>query len=243
MITFDSLPLAPKASRAARAHLGLSQKKAAEESGLDINTIKRFEVGNYVPKTDFLEKFRSFVEGQGYQFSDAVKPGTRAKETGIVFPAAVVGEPSENQGSPSDNRFMAASFHHMRIALTDETEMGHVLDMIEDNEEKAQELLRRPIETGLFGGFTDNTDTRHAEAMRYLAENGTLFAKLFGRAIGGRPASDVLDGSKSKLGTHAELMHSVQADAHLAAAGNNDAKERRRARKPAESLSEALGLG
>lgn len=243
MIDFSSLPLDPENARAARNYFGMSQAKAADESGLPVNKIKRFESGNYEPNVEFLRDFRSFFERRGYQFPDAVKPGARAKETGMVFPAAMVGETAENQGSPSSNRPKAASFHHMRIALTDETEMGHVLDMIEDNEEKAQELLRRPIETGLFGGFTAGTEARHAEAMRHLAENGTLFAKLFGRPIGGKPAPDVLDGSKSKLGTHAELMHSVQADAHLAASGNVDAKERRRARKPADSLSAALGLG
>lgn len=244
MITFTSLPLAPEDSRAARAHLGLSQKRAAEESGLDINTIKRFEVGNYVPKTTFLEKFRAFFEGQGYQFPDAVKPGTRAKETGLVFPAAVVGEPAENQGSPSDNRPKAASFHHMRIALTDETEMGRILDQIEANEDRTEELLRHPVETSVFGlsagSITESSQAVHAEALKLLAENGTLFARLFGRQIGGKPKPGVLNGT-AKPEKHADLLHKQQAGMHLAMGGDRDAQAKsKQERKTATSLTSAI---
>lgn len=240
MFDFSSLPIAPENARAARNYLGMSQAKAADESGLPAHKIKRFEAGNYIPDVEFLRDLRSFFEGLGYQFPDTVKPGTRAKETGLVFPAAVVGETAENQGSPRGNRLKQASFHHMRIALTDDAEMGRVLDLIDDNEERAEELLRQPIETALFGGLNEASQAKHAEALKLLAENGGLFARLFGRMVGGAPKPGVLDGT-TKPEKQADLLHQRQADTHLAASGDREAQQRRQqARKPATTLLSAI---
>ena len=238
-INFQDLPLTDDQARAARNYFGWPQAKAAEEGGLSLNKLKRFESGNYVPDPEFLQSLRDFYERRGYKFDDTPAPGAKAKEKGLVFPAGVVGESDEEPRSGA--RTARASFHHMRISLTDEGEMGRVLDMIEDNETEARRLLGAPVETGLFGGLTEGTQTRHAHALRLLAENGVLFAKLFGRCVGGAPAEDVIAGKK-KPDTHAELLHRVCADAHLASRGDLDAKERHKVKKPANSLTAALGL-
>lgn len=240
-INFDSLPIAPEDARAARNYLGLSQAKAADESGLPVHKIKRFEAGNYIPDEAFLKDLRAFFEGRGYDFQDTQKPGQNARGTGQVFPAGVVGETKEDQGAPGPTRPQRASFHHMRIAVTDQDEMGRMLDLIEANEEKVHALLAPKVDSGLFGGLAEATEKRHAQVIRMLADNGVMFAKLFGRDIGGAPKPDVLSGKK-KPETGAELLHSVQADMHLTASGDHDAKERQKAQKPAASVLDAIGL-
>ncbi|CAD5374692.1 conserved hypothetical protein [Rubrivivax sp. A210] len=240
MFDFSALPLTPDNARAARNYLGFSQAKAAEESGLPSHKIKRFEAGNYIPDEAFLNDLRGFFEARGYQFQDTQKPGAKAKGSGQVFPAGVVGETAENQGVPRVSSPQRASFHHMRIAITDEAAMGRILDLIDENEEKAQELLSQPVESGLFGGLTDTCQGRHGEALALLAENGRLFGMLFGRKVGGDPRPGLLDGSE-RPATHADLMHKRQADAsRFALAGAADAKARKKSRKTPETLFAAI---
>jgi transcriptional regulator with XRE-family HTH domain len=243
-INFDNLPLNSDQARAARNYFGWPQAKAAEESGLPVHKLKRFESGNYIPDSEFLEALRAFYEKRGYVFDDTPAPGAKAKSNGQVFPGGVVGDTHQDTAGikPYRDRAGAAKVHHMRIALQDEGEIGRVLDLIEENEEKAADLVRTPIKTGFFG-LSDETQAKHAEAVRLLAENGTLFAKLFGREIAGKPTADSLKASKEKPTTTGDLLHSLQSDAHLTAGGDPDAKDRRKARKPAENVAQALGLG
>lgn len=242
-INFENLPLSSDQARASRNYFGWPQAKAAEESGLPLHKLKRFESGNYIPDTDFLEALRSFYEKRGYQFDDTPIPGAKAKSAGQVFPGGVVGDPAESEGAAKlyRQRAGAAQVHHMRIALQNEDEIGRVLDLIESNEEQAAVLVRTPIKTGIFG-LSDETEVKHAEAVRLLAENGALFAKLFGRDVAGKATAESLKVSKEKPKTTGDLLHRLHADAHLVAGGDTDAKDRRKARKPAESIGQALGL-
>jgi transcriptional regulator with XRE-family HTH domain len=244
LINFHSLPLTPEQARGARNYFGWTQSKAAEESALPINKIKRFEAGNYVPDLDFLNALRAFYEKSGFMFEDTPAPGANAKSTGQVFPGGVVGDTTDAPAETKHyrDRTGAAHVHHMRIALQDEGEMGRALDLIEDNEAKVTTLLHNPVKPGLFFGIAEETQAHHAEAVRLLAENGMLFARLFGRDIGGRPTADTLKSSKGNPATTRDLLHNLQADTHLVAAGDLDAKERRSTRKPANNISQALGL-
>lgn len=237
-INFENLPITSDQARAARNYFGWPQAKAAEESGLPLHKLKRFEAGNFIPDTEFLTDLRAFFEKRAYRFDDTPQPGANAKETGMVFPAGVVGEPEENHGVPQGNRALKSSFHHMRISLTD-PEMGHVLDLIELNEEKVKGLLKEPVTTGIFEGFSDKTEAQHGEMLKLLAANGLLFAKLFGRELGGKPTPQILSGAE-KPKTQASLLHRVHADTHLAATGDAEAHERIKARKPAQSLTSAI---
>lgn len=243
-INYENLALSSDEARAARNYFGWPQAKAAEESGLPLHKIKRFESGNYIPDAEFLENLRAFYEKRGYVFDDTPAPGASAKQAGEVFPAGVVGADDAGQVSESkryQDRTGTAKVHHMRIALTDEGAMGRTLDLIEENEERLAELLRQPVKPGAFYGLADETEAAHAEAVRLLAENGMLFAKLMGRDIGGTPKADTLQRTL-KPSTTGELLHTLHADAHLAVTGDTEAKDRRKARKPASSISAALGL-
>jgi len=183
------------------------------------------------------------IDDRPYTFEDTPQPGERAKSAGKVFPGGVVGDTDDATGEPRAYRDRAASakVHHMRIALQEGDEIGRILDLIEENEEKASELVRAPVEFSMFS-LSGDTEAKHAEVVRLLAENGTLFAKLFGRDIGGKPTPASLSASKAEPKTTGDLLHSMQADAHLVAAGDAEAKDRRKARKPATSIAKALGL-
>jgi len=244
MFDIHDAPLTQKQARTARAYLGLTQAKTAEESGLRIDKLKRFEAGfgksgAYVPDLQFLRDLRAFYEARGYAFEDTPAPGANAKQSGLVFPGGVVASAAEEEASGT--RPVKTALHHMRIALSDEDEMGHVLDLIDENEADAMALLRAPVETSFFGGLTEASEARHARAMKLLAENGVLFARLFGRDIGGTATKDVLTGTK-RPENHAELLQRANADVHLAAAGDRDARERHKASGLADSVLGALGL-
>ena len=92
MIDFSELALSPNESRAARNYLGMSQAQAATKSNLPGHKLKRFESGNYVPDSEFLQSLREFFEGEGYNFHDEDAPGAKAKARGDIFQAGVVGE-------------------------------------------------------------------------------------------------------------------------------------------------------
>lgn len=242
-IDLENLPLTSDQARAARNYFAWSQAKAADESGLPLHKLKRFEAGNgkggvYTPDIEFLSTLRAFYERQGFHFDDTEEPGAGAKKSGLVFPAGVVGGTKENYGVTGAVRPVRASFHHMRIALA-EPEMGHVLDLIEQNEEQATRLLAEPVEAGLLDRFSDKTEAMHGEVTRLMAANGMLFAKLFGRDVGGKPTPADLDGSE-KIKTQAQLMHRVHADTHMAASGDSEAKDRLVTRKPARTLASAI---
>jgi transcriptional regulator with XRE-family HTH domain len=241
-INFENLPLSSDQARAARNYFGWPQAKAAEESGLPLHKIKRFESGNYIPDADFLEALRSFYEKRGYQFSDTPAPGASAKRAGQVFPAGVVGDDGSPAPDAKNYRTGSVNVHHMRIAIQDEGEMGRTLDLIEANEDRVSELLKMPIKSGIWAPVSEDSQAQHAEAVRLLAENGALFARLFGRDIGGKPTPESLKTSQTKPATTRDLLHSLHADAHLAVVGDSEAKDRLKARKPAASVAQALGL-
>ncbi len=181
MINFSNLPLTPDSARAARNYCGFNQMQAAEQAELPAHKIKRFEAGNYIPDTQFLENLKGFYVGKGYEFPDQTKPGANAKATGSVFPEGVVQSTDEQEipvGKPQKHQVQ-----HIRLApsLSDD-EIGGIFDYIERNEDRISQILDKKIDQG-FWGMTESTEANHALALRLLAENGTMFAKLLGRPL------------------------------------------------------------
>ena len=235
MIDFSQYPLSPETAKAARNYLGLNQDAAAKASELPINKLKRFESGKYLPDPEFLQSLREFYQGEGYEFPNTPSPGASAKAKGNVFPNGVVA-PSETDGFPT-GKLSSTTVQHIRISpdLTD-NEIGYTFDLIEANEDRVTLLLQEPLQQGLLGGYSDNCEARHGQAVRLLAENGTLFAKLLGR-----PLSKALTPDQ-KPETHADLLGKTQADMHGAVGGAHDAviqhKEKHTARP--ETLRSAI---
>lgn len=243
MIDFSELPMTPDQARAARNYCGMTQAQAATASSLPAYKIKRFELGNTIPDNDFLTALRSFYEGQGYEFPDTAKPGAQAKAKGIVFPAGVVTPGSGDGDEPPvpARKVTKSTVQHIRIAsgLSD-AEIGAILEHIEENEELVEEMLQDKVEGGFLGGLSDKSEAHHAKALRLLAENGTLWAKLVGRNLVNAPAADGKGEPAVKI--HADLMAKTQAHVHSAVAGDKSAVSiKRKVHKPINLLDAIFG--
>lgn len=254
MINFSDLPLSPNQSRAARNYLGMSQAQAAEQSGLQAHKLKRFETGNYMPDSQFLQDLRDFFEGLDYDFRDTDAPGANARANGDIFPAGLVGNtdsatnetdssPSENQGKPQ--RHAITELHHIRInpALKND-QIDDIFDCIEGNEKSLNALLDRPLSRGfaMFQAVDADSQVVQVAAQRLLAENGLLFALLLGRSPIAVPEGDTIDLVK-KAKTHSDLMQAAMADVQRAVVhGDKEAHARRKTRKaPSEVLQALIG--
>jgi transcriptional regulator with XRE-family HTH domain len=268
-IDFSELALSPNESRAARNFLGLSQAQTADQSGLPSHKLKRFETGNYVPDSEFLEKLREFFEDQGYNFHDENAPGAKAKARGDVFPSGVVGgtvsAPEETGSSPSEKPGKLSRerkvLQYMRITPDlDSDQIDRVFGCIEDNESTILNDVRKPVIYG-FLAETPNEETQ-AQAvalLRRLAENGLLYARLMGRdllppgegapragkstkkASAGFFATGTIPNTVWK--TVGELLTVAMADVQLATVENDkEALARRKGRaEPSEVLQALVG--
>jgi len=244
MIDFSTMPLTPDQARAARNYCGMTQAQAGTASGLPAYKIKRFELGNTIPDTEFLEALRAFYEGQGYEFPGAEKPGAQAKAKGVVFPGGVVapgGEEGEAEGeSVPPRKVTKSTVQHIRIAANlSDAEIGSILEHIEANEELVEEMLQEKVENGLLSTYTDKCEAHHAKILRLLAENGTLWAKLVGRALVAAPDAG---GKTQAPKLHSELLAKTQAHVHSAVAGDRTAAAtKRKTHKPANLLEAIFG--
>lgn len=247
MIDFSELPMTPDQARAARNYCGMTQAQAATASSLPAYKIKRFELGNTIPDNDFLAGLRSFYEGQGYEFPDTAKPGAQTKAKGIVFPAGVVAPGGDDGDEPAapPRKVTKSTVQHIRIASSlSDAEIGAILEHIEENEELVEEMLQEEVAGGFLGGLSDKSEAHHAKALRLLAENGTLWAKLVGRNLVNAPEQTkgvkVLLSATPKL--HSDLMAATQAHVHSAVAGDKSAvAAKRKAHKPANLLDAIFG--
>jgi hypothetical protein len=248
MIDFSELALSPNESRAARNFLGLSQAQTADQSGLPAHKLKRFETGNYVPDSQFLEGLREFFEGQGYNFHDEDAPGAKAKARGDVFPAGVVGNAG---GAPAGGtpgklaRPQSANLQFMRISPELESDqVDRVFDCIEDNESAIAAGSTQAVKTGfLSSGPSEDCQAAAVALVRRLAENGLLYARLMGRELlppfpAGEPAPKV-----SSAATIGDLLRLAMSDVQLATVdGIKDAQARRKALPaPTEVLQALVG--
>ena len=267
MIDFSELALSPNESRAARNFLGLSQAQASAKSSLPAHKIKRFETGNYVPDSQFLEDLREFFESEGYNFHDEDAPGAKAKARGDVFPAGVVGDTSvelgETDGSPSGNqgklpRPQKINLQYMRITPNLENDqIDRVFNCIEENEQALVDSLETPISTGfLSDGPTIQSQAQAIALVRRLAENGLLYAHLMGRELVPMPSSQDDGKQKTKSGSVlfspqtpttwesiGQLLATAMGDLQLAVIhGEKEAQARRKGRaEPTEVLQALVG--
>lgn len=101
-------------------------------------------------------------------------------------------------------------------------------------------MLQDKVEGGFLGGLSDKSEAHHAKALRLLAENGTLWAKLVGRNLVNPPAADGKAEPAVKI--HADLMAKTQAHVHSAVAGDKSAVSiKRKVHKPVNLLDAIFG--
>ncbi|RTL65975.1 MAG: helix-turn-helix domain-containing protein [Hyphomicrobiales bacterium] len=75
--------LTPEQLRAARAMLSWTRQDLAKRSGVFVNTIKRFEVGESDPKLSTLYSLKRAVEAAGIEFIDDGKVATEGTGPGL----------------------------------------------------------------------------------------------------------------------------------------------------------------
>ncbi len=250
MIDFSELALSPNESRAARNFLGLSQTQAAEKSTLAGHKLKRFEAGNYVPDSQFIQDLREFYEGEGYNFHDEDAPGAKARAKGDVFPAGVVGEtgglPSETNGlaKGKPTRPQQANLQFMRITPALEgDQVDRIFDCIEDNETVIAAIGAQALSTGfLSDGPSIASQAATISILRRLAENGLLFARLMGRELFPTDATDSA-AKASNVKTVGELTRLAMSDVQRAVVDSDkEAQARRKGRaEPTEVLEALIG--
>jgi len=250
-IDFSELALSPNESRAARNFLGLSQAQAAEKSNLPAHKLKRFEAGNYVPDSQFLQDLREFLEMQGYNFHDENAPGAKARAKGDVFPAGVLGgtgsSPEETDGFTSETlgklaRPQSANLQFMRITPTlDSDQVDRIFDSIENNEAAIFDIGAKPVNTSLWSGGPDANCQASAIAMlRRLAENGLMFARLMGRELLTAEKTDSA-AKPTSAKTVGELVRLAMSDVQLAVVdGDKEAQARRKGRAEPTEVLQAL---
>jgi DNA-binding XRE family transcriptional regulator len=269
-IDFSGLALSPNESRAARNYLGLSQAQAAEKSNLPAHKLKRFETGNYVPDSQFVQELRDYFEGQGYNFHDEDAPGAKAKARGDVFQSGVVGETASSTGETDGfptiepgklSRPEKANLQFMRISPNLENDqIDRVFDCIEENETALFDGSDKPITTGfLADGPSTQSQAQAIYLLRRLAENGLLYARLMGRDL--LPVVDQDHSSPKPKSTHGiglftsssqtvgswktvgDLLQAAMTDMQLAMIdGDKDAQVRRKGRtEPTEVLQALVG--
>lgn len=247
-IDFSGLALSPNESRAARNFLGLSQAQASEQSNLPAHKLKRFETGNYVPDSQFIQELREFFESQGYSFHDEDTPGAKAKSRGDVFPAGVVGKTisstEETSGSTSEKpgklqRPQTTPLQYMRITPRLESDqVDRVFDCIEANETAITEAADQKISCAFLSDSPDSGTQAKAVAMlRYLAENGVLYARLMGREL--LPVDQTISNSTAK--TVGDLLSLAMTDLQRAVVdGDKEAQTRRKGRVVPSEVMQAL---
>lgn len=259
-VDFSTWALTPNESRAARNYLGLSQAQAAEKSDLPAHKLKRFETGSYIPDGQFLDDLREFYEGEGYNFHDEDAPGAKAKARGDVFPAGVVGETEETDGSPLENqgklrRPQVAQLQFMRIAPSLESgQVDRIFDCIEDNEDAIRIGMTLPIRNGFLSGSPSAaTQAQAISLLRRLAENGLLYAQLMGRELVALPSTESqaqpgsvllgLGAETPQAATVGDLLALAMADLQRAVVGGDtEALARRKGRaEPVEVLQALVG--
>lgn len=216
----QTLPISAEQSRAARFHLGMSQAEVIKQSNLPGHKLKNFETGRFVPDMAFLRQLHDFYVGLGVDLSEDT------------------GQPAQlDQPAPNQAVKLGGAMVRIDPSLTDE-EVGNIFDHIERNEERISAILGKEVEHG-FLGLSNTAEANHASALRLLAENGTLFAKLLSRPLVDAPSPDLVSG-KVKPKTHAELLACTQAHMHGAIQGDKEAVAKHKAEKTPQTLSESI---
>lgn len=246
MIDFSDLALAPEQSRAARNYLGYSQAQAATKAGLPVHKLKRFESGNYVPDSAFLDELRAFYEGEGFDFNDAESPGAKAKARGDVVPAGIVGKTASSIGKADGEteekpaRTLSKQLQLMRITPDLKgDQIDRILERIDENEAAVEAALDDQVSRGFLSEAPDAaTQAKAITAIRRLAENGLLHARLLGRDPLAMDEREPGDGKHRVIG---DLLASAFGDFDSAVVhGDKKAQARLKERREPQEVLEAI---
>jgi transcriptional regulator with XRE-family HTH domain len=166
--------LSPSQSKAARRELHLSQRDLIAETGLPAYKLKQFEAGHFRPDLGTLKTLREFYEARGIDFAEI--------DAHLADPAptqaAADGEPTAT--AATDRAWRPGFFFSPEIPLHTQEAL---LQAMEDNDDAIADCLNKSFETGLLGGFSDETDSVVRDLFGRMASNYLMVRFLQGRNI------------------------------------------------------------
>jgi len=190
----DQPILTSRQSKAAREQLGMSQRRAAADSGLQRLTLNQFETRKVVPNDAFLEELRDFYESRGAVIEDA---------------APVESKPGQVEAVALPDRYVLDGFVVTGAMAQDEADQ--ILEELALVEEKIEDIMVEPLEERfLFEGVTDRCERRQEEMQILMVRAYSLIRKLQGRSsvdpCGKRDSDDGLPAD------HAGLLGGIFSD-------------------------------
>ena len=168
----QNLPITPLQSKAAWYQLGLTQANVIQESGLPGHKLKGFETGRLIPDMKFLESLANFYQAKGIELSEL----TEGEGLTPVNAAAV---------KPLSDKLQSLSGMAFRIAVPFAS-VDILLERMEANDERIDQILVEPAKAGLFGGYSEETEARQRELFGLMGANYLLFRALQGRSLTAR---------------------------------------------------------
>jgi hypothetical protein len=165
------LALTYQQSQAARAKLTLSQKNVIDQTGIQAYKIKQFEAGRYRLDVINQKQLRDFYEAQGVDF-DEIDEGLKAK-----LKSENVEKNMQRGITPS------AGAGFLISGEVSQDQVDHVLDRMEENDNRIAELVASTYNTGFLGNVSEQSDATMRELFGILAESHLLFRFLQGKNL------------------------------------------------------------
>lgn len=165
----------------ARNELGLSQRKVAQDAGVNRHILSQFEQGKIRPKDDFTGPLQDYFERQGFEFeADEEGPegegeAVKAGKPGRRMPK--MPHPPRKAGQVFRDGFEVAP------ALPDD-QVEDILDELDDLDRRMEKLRNEPAEPG---GFLETSQEANQEKQDQLkammARSYCLVRKLHGHDV------------------------------------------------------------
>lgn len=165
-------PLTPDLSKLVRRQLDLSQRDVIEATGLASYKLKQFEARGLDIKVDDLRALRDFysraAEEKGLSFDDIE----------AQFNASAGTTPTDTQAARGLDRMGFLISAKIAPEAVDQ-----LMADIEASDDCIAEIVKAAVQTSLFGGMSDETDTQLRDLFGHLAANYLRFRCLQGRNI------------------------------------------------------------
>ncbi|KAF0102945.1 MAG: hypothetical protein FD187_1768 [bacterium] len=168
-------PLTAADFAAALQALQTTAADVAREIGVSRQYLSEFRAGSRNLQPDLLQRLREYFEAKGLAFDE---PGPDAEPAHQAAPTL----------SDLDTREdMARALLCVRhFALSSALECGQItaaLERMDANDQKIRALLAKPVQTGFFNPWGEETQNDLQEVYGIMAENHILFRHLQGRAL------------------------------------------------------------
>lgn len=153
--------ISPSQCRAARQSLGVSLKRLSEDSSVNRSYLSMFENGKMPLSSKCQQALSGFFKSRGIDLE------------------ALTAESEDTPQAAAIARGLLGRAFFLSNDLPQEL-YDRVIAAIETHDERISELLVKPIKSGMFSGWSPETETDQQELFGLLAANYLLFRMLQG---------------------------------------------------------------